>query len=49
MYNMADKYARIGKGPNPYIDPEGYLEELDAREKVFKIRMAEQGKKEIKN
>ena len=44
MYNMADKYARIGKGPNPYIDPEGYLEELDAREKVFKIRMAEQGK-----
>ena len=44
MYNMADKYARIGKGPNPYIDPGGYLEELDAREKVFKIRMAEQGK-----
>jgi metallo-beta-lactamase class B len=49
MYNMADKYARIGKGPNPYIDPEGYLEELDAREKVFKIRMAEQGNKGIKN
>ena len=49
MYNMADKYARIGKGPNPYIDHEGYLEELDAREKVFKLRMAEQGKKEIKN
>ena len=48
MYNMADKYARIGKGPNPYIDPGGYLEELDAREKVFKIRMAEQGKTEIK-
>ena len=24
MYNMADKYERLGQSPNPYIDPEGY-------------------------
>jgi metallo-beta-lactamase class B len=50
MYNMAEKYARLGKeskepnGPNPFIDREGYLEELDARERVFNIRLEEQKK-----
>jgi metallo-beta-lactamase class B len=48
MYNMAEKYARLEKtskepnGPNPFIDREGYLEELDARERVFNIRLDEQ-------
>jgi metallo-beta-lactamase class B len=41
MYNMGAKYARLGNGPNPYIDPDGYLEELDARERVFKMRLTD--------
>ena len=44
MFNMAEKYSRLGKGPNPFIDREGYLEELDARERVFNIRLDEQKK-----
>jgi metallo-beta-lactamase class B len=44
MYNMAQKYPRIGKGPNPYIDPEAYVEELDARERVFTLRVEAQKK-----
>lgn len=35
MYNMKEKYARIGKGPNPFIDPEGYTHELDLEEHAF--------------
>lgn len=35
MYNMLEKYARIGKGPNPFIDPEGYTHELDLEEHAF--------------
>jgi metallo-beta-lactamase class B len=42
MYDMAQKFARLGKGANPFIDPDGYAEELDARERVFKLRLAEQ-------
>ena len=45
MYNMTAKYARLQKepsGPNPFIDREAYLEELDARERVFNLRVAEQ-------
>jgi metallo-beta-lactamase class B len=42
MYNMAEKYARIGKGPNPYIDPEGYKKEIDINETAFTLRRAEQ-------
>jgi metallo-beta-lactamase class B len=42
MYNMTSKYPRIGKGPNPFIDREAYFEELDARERVFNIRLEEQ-------
>jgi hypothetical protein len=51
MYNMAEKYARLQKepkGPNPFIDPEGYLEELDARERVFNLRLDEQKKQASK-
>jgi metallo-beta-lactamase class B len=44
MYNMTEKYARIGKGPNPFIDHDGCLEELDARERVFNFRLNEQKK-----
>jgi metallo-beta-lactamase class B len=44
MYNMAEKYARIGKGPNPYIDPAGYKAELDLVEGVFRRTLDEQRK-----
>jgi metallo-beta-lactamase class B len=44
MYNMAEKYAKIGKGPNPFIDPEGYKRELDIEEGAFKLRLAQQEK-----
>ena len=41
---MAEKYDRLGKGPNPYIDPAGYKAELDIVEGVFRSVLAEQQK-----
>jgi metallo-beta-lactamase class B len=36
MYNMAEKYAKVGKGgPNPYVDPAGYKAELDLDEAMY--------------
>ncbi|MGP0075644.1 MAG: subclass B3 metallo-beta-lactamase [Bryobacteraceae bacterium] len=35
MYNLAEKYPKLGKGPNPFIDPEGYKHELDIQEHAF--------------
>ena len=32
---MAAKYAKAGKGPNPYIDPEGYQIEIDTNDAVY--------------
>jgi metallo-beta-lactamase class B len=52
MYNMAEKYGRLAKdpkGPNPFIDREGYFEELDARERVFNLRLEEQKKQASKS
>ena len=42
MYRMAEKYPKIGQGPNPYIDPAGYKAELDIVEGVFNRTLAEQ-------
>jgi metallo-beta-lactamase class B len=42
MYNLAAKYPRIGQGANPFIDPEGYIAELDLVEDVFNRTLAEQ-------
>jgi metallo-beta-lactamase class B len=42
MYGMAEKYARLGKGLNPYIDPAGYKAELDIVEGVFRSVLAQQ-------
>jgi metallo-beta-lactamase class B len=42
MFSMAEKYPRIGKGPNPFIDPAGYKAELDIVEGVFKNVLAQQ-------
>jgi len=44
MYNLAEKYPKLGKGPNPFIDPEGYKREVDLEEQVFYGRLAEQKK-----
>src|SRR6266853_3463186 len=34
MYGMAEKYAKLGKGPNPFIDPQGYKTEVNLMEQV---------------
>lgn len=44
MYDMAAKFARIGKEPNPFIDPSGYTAELDAVEGLFLQVLAAQQK-----
>jgi metallo-beta-lactamase class B len=44
MYNLDVKYPRIGKGPNPFVDPAGYKAELDIVEDVFNRTLAEQSK-----
>ena len=43
MYNMTEKYAKLGKGgPNPFIDPEGYKTEVAVEEGAFRALLAEQ-------
>ncbi|HZT78133.1 MAG TPA: subclass B3 metallo-beta-lactamase [Vicinamibacterales bacterium] len=42
MYHLAEKYPRIGKGPNPFIDPAGYKAELDLDEAMFNAVLAAQ-------
>ncbi len=42
MFNLAEKYPRIGKGPNPYIDPAGYKREVAIEEGAFRLRLDEQ-------
>ncbi len=44
MYNMAAKFPNVGKGPNPYIDPEGYRIEIDTNDAVFYRVLAAQKK-----
>ena len=41
MYNLAEKYPKIGKGPNPFIDPQGYQNELDIQETAFNAILTE--------
>jgi metallo-beta-lactamase class B len=44
MYGMAEKFAKVGTGPNPYIDPEGYRIEIDTNDAVFWRTLAAQRK-----
>ena len=44
MYNLAEKYPKVGKGPNPFIDPQGYKTELDIQETAFNAVFEEQKK-----
>ena len=42
MYNLAEKFPKIGKGPNPFIDPQGYKAEVDLVERTFTSVLNEQ-------
>lgn len=42
MYDMEEKYARLGETPNPFIDPEGYLYEIAINEQAMGLRLEEQ-------
>jgi metallo-beta-lactamase class B len=42
MFRMEEKYAKLGKGPNPFIDPQGYLTEIQINENVFQRELARQ-------
>ena len=45
MYKMTEKYSKITReGPNPFIDPAGYLLEVDIDEAMFRAVLAEQQK-----
>jgi metallo-beta-lactamase class B len=44
MYNLAEKYPKLGKGPNPFIDSQGYKTELDIQETAFNAVLDEQKK-----
>ena len=43
-YNMVEKHAAIGRGPNPFVDPEGYHHAIDNYEKLFNYKLEEQSK-----
>jgi metallo-beta-lactamase class B len=45
MYDLAEKYAKVSEGgPNPFIDPTGYVRELDLTEAMFQAVLAAQQK-----
>jgi metallo-beta-lactamase class B len=45
MYNLEDKFARLGKGgANPFVDPDGYKLEVAIDEAMFRAVLAEQQK-----
>ncbi len=46
FYDLGSKYPKLGKGPNPFIDPEGYKAHLDLQEKNFYAKLEEQKKSE---
>ncbi|MDH3207174.1 MAG: subclass B3 metallo-beta-lactamase [Gemmatimonadota bacterium] len=42
MYNLEEKFPRIGQTPNPFIDPEGYRYEIAINEQAMGLRLEEQ-------
>jgi len=43
MYSMNEKFVKIARGgPGPFVDPDGYVAELDIVEGVFKSVLAQQ-------
>ena len=45
MYSLAEKYPKLGKGSNPFIDPAGYKTEVDIEEHAF-LEVLDQQQKE---
>ena len=43
-YNMDEKYPKLGKGPNPFVDPQGYFAVIDRYEREFKEALEKQQK-----
>ena len=41
-YDMAEKFARLGKGANPFVDPKGYFAAIDRYEREFNDVLARQ-------
>jgi metallo-beta-lactamase class B len=41
-YGMIDKHSRLGKGKNPFVDPDGYREYVAERERAFQQKLAQQ-------
>jgi metallo-beta-lactamase class B len=41
-FNMQEKYAHLGQGTNPFIDPQGYQLFIGDREKAFDEELAKQ-------
>ncbi len=41
-YGLAAKAARMGKGPNPFLDPEGYRAYVAEREQAFRAELKKQ-------
>jgi len=44
MYRLAEKYPKLGTGGNPFIDPQGYKDELDIQEGAFNAILDQQTK-----
>lgn len=45
FYGLSDKYPKLkAGGPNPFLDPEGYKEHIDAKEKAFYAEVERQKK-----
>ena len=42
MYRMEEKFAQLGDGPNPFIDPAICQEEMYLLEKTCEYRLEEQ-------
>jgi metallo-beta-lactamase class B len=42
VFDMEGKRARIGKGPNPYIDPTGYRRYVASSRQRFSALLAEE-------
>ena len=42
FYNLDEKYPKLGKGPNPFIDPAGYQAHIDLKEKQFYAELERQ-------
>ncbi len=43
-YGLEEKYPRLGRGPNPFLDPDGYRSYVESKEQEFLGKFAAQRK-----